>query len=1062
MSPLRTVILLAAVLLTCAAALAGTTGRIRGVVVDAETLEPLADVAVVATSPALMGEQTSKTDALGRFMVTGLPPGTYTVRYVYGGATAERKGVLVASDRVATANADLSSAVMTAAIYTVDSTTPSVNATGNAVGAAVTGEFLRNIPFGRTRNFDNAIDLLPSGDRDAFGPSLGGATSPEIQFIIDGLNITDPAFGLSGARLVLDFIDEIDMVVGGYSAEYGRAIGGLVKVVTKSGGNETHGSVFVTYRPAYLAASQSQARGFGATITERQRLGYYLNPGFEVGGAILEDKLWFHVGYAPEVQSDRWGRGVYALREGGDADGNANPDGPLLDDAGALLRTRVDGTRHNSLVIAHQFTAKLTHRINDESRHSIGIRGAPTTFDGVRHNPFDPISPKVSLINNKETFAFEQLGGNLGGQYAYTGELLDGKMVVDAHLGWHHQESIYNPTRSNRDTPLIIYEGRQRLRDLQPDAPRPCEASFDFDDGTSRCSVVGYRVGDLGQGLVQTILLNRISERTSATHRFDFAGTHQLKVGLDFEQNLYYNRRWYNGLGFYRYEESGIFSGQQFFRPGREDVPAHHLTSRTGSANFAAYLQDSWSSSSVFTVNYGLRVEAQQLFSATAADRKNAFAEMKLSIYDNVAPRIGAVWDFLGSGRSRLFAHWGRFYESLPLDLADRALTGKGFRLATYDGTGDFSGAPCRDAAGNRLDATEVTDPRVQCQELSASPIGGDDAAVAPGLEGQYTDETLLGAEIELWPSWVFGLSGIHRRLGSAIETISPDGGNSFIIANPGRFDTGRLGELDAAMANAADADDQERLASQRLRAAAINAFPEPRRELWGLIVALDKKMVLSGSRFAVRASYMLSWTSGNHPGRITAHAGRLTPNGAWQLTSPELLLNRDGPLPNDRRHRFKVDGIYRKRLEDFGVHLPVTTTTGASLRLMSGTPIDVLGADSTYGPNQVFLLPRGEGGRTPWVWSADIHIGARYDFGDGLGAELFVDLFNVFNRQQPVRVDQTYTFDSVEPIVGGNEDDLVHARNVDGAPVRTNPAYKQPVLFQQPLSGQLGLRVSF
>ena len=80
-------------------------------------------------------------------------------------------------------------------------------------------------------------------------------------------------------------------------------------------------------------------------------------------------------------------------------------------------------------------------------------------------------------------------------------------------------------------------------------------------------------------------------------------------------------------------------------------------------------MQDSWRAASNFTINAGVRWERQKI-----GDRAG---ETAIDLTDNWAPRLGVVWDFARNGRSKLFANWGRFYESIPMDINIRAFGGE-------------------------------------------------------------------------------------------------------------------------------------------------------------------------------------------------------------------------------------------------------------------------------------------------------------------------------------------------------------------------------------------------
>ena len=88
-----------------------------------------------------------------------------------------------------------------------------------------------------------------TGTDAAGGVTVYGATSLENQYIIDGVNTTGIKLGNQGKTLNQEFVQEVEVKTGGYEAEYGRALGGVINVVTKSGGNEFHGDAFGYYDP---------------------------------------------------------------------------------------------------------------------------------------------------------------------------------------------------------------------------------------------------------------------------------------------------------------------------------------------------------------------------------------------------------------------------------------------------------------------------------------------------------------------------------------------------------------------------------------------------------------------------------------------------------------------------------------------------------------------------------------------------------------------------------------------------------------------------------------------
>ncbi len=1051
------------------------TGALRGTVTDPDNNNaPLSGATIVATSTALQGEEVALSDENGRYVITNLPSGEYRINYSFAGVAVERTGVRVLAGQTVTVDIRLATSQAQGEVLTVEAPAPSVDVSSTTVGTTVTREFIESVPLGRTRDISSAINVLPSASNDRFGTSIGGTTSPENQFMIDGLSTNDIGYGLQGQRLVLEFVEQVNIKEGGYQPEFGRATGGYVEAITKSGGNEFHGTVFTYWRPGFLSRTSKRINRAGESIAESQKLGHYLNAGFEIGGPIIKDKLWFHAGYAPEFQQDRWTRTLRARVPG--ADGNA-----LLDADGAFVTEDVASDRFDSNVLSHQFTGKLTHLINSNLRHSLSVTGAPTYFKGIRQNPFASNPDIIDLNNAPNSARYKENAGNMSALYRITGKFFDNKLQLDGSFGWFHNESIIKPVAGDGPgSALYSYNYARNYRDVAAqwgasatpgvDAPE-CQAGADFANGQSRCVVQGYGVNGYGLGNVKTTVADRFAERLSITHIGNFAGLHQLKYGIDFEQNAYYNRRRYGGGGFKTVTADFYANGddrireQSYFRPN-EDISGRPdprgVVGDTAGRTWAAFLQDSWNPTSNITINAGVRWEGQQLFGLDYTGATGDRVE-SLAIWDNWAPRFGGTWDFLGGGRSKIFANWGRFYQQIPLDITDRQFGGEGIGITDYrlNPTGAGAGAPGTVGTGRCAgDPNLVTDVVQQCAQFYRRlAFGQTSGLVAPGLKGQYTEEVQLGAQVEFLPSWVGAITAIHRNLGRGIEDVSTDGGSTYLVANPGEFDVNRLEDVDQDIARETDPLKRGRLQQLRNRLAAINNFPKPVRRYLAIQFNLDKRF---RNDFQIQASYLLSWTRGNFPGLFSENNGQLDPNITTTYDLPTLLVNRSGYLPQDQRHRLKFFGFYQGDLRKLGSSLPIIIIPGAGINASSGRPYDALGSDPAYGTDEAFLIKRGEGGRTPWIWSADVSATIRYQIEPLQYLDFRTDIYNVTNNQGATRVDDTYTFEDADPIVNGRRSDLRHVRTVDGRPVRVNPNYRQPTQYQAPLTVQFALRYSF
>src|ERR1043165_6852341 len=281
-----------------AAAQSTTTGAIQGKVTDADTGEALAGVTVVVTSPVLQGTQTAISDENGLYKVAELPPGDYLVTFYINQLTVQRPDIKVGLDKTTPVFQKIKLSQAAGEIVRIHDTPPSIDPTSTTQGITIDKSYLKNMPVpGRT--FESALGAAAGSQNDGLGVAFSGSSSLENQYIVDGLNTTGLTFGTVGSPVINDFIEEIEVVTGGYNAEYGRATGGVVNVVTKTGSNEFKGSIFSTVQPGFLTAPAQRTPINSSSIDATANSAYIADIGFELGGPIIRDRLWFFVGFAP-------------------------------------------------------------------------------------------------------------------------------------------------------------------------------------------------------------------------------------------------------------------------------------------------------------------------------------------------------------------------------------------------------------------------------------------------------------------------------------------------------------------------------------------------------------------------------------------------------------------------------------------------------------------------------------------------------------------------------------------------------------------------------------------
>jgi len=1076
-----------------------TLAQIQGTVKD-ENGKPLAGVTVVVQSPALQGEQAEITDNNGRYIITQLPSGDdYKVSFFFGAddkPRVERPGIRLSLGKTVTVNAEINLSSTKREVKVIRESAPVVDTASAATGVEVNQEVLRATPV-RGRTFESVLTLAPgtsdvAGKGGAAGGDVGvqisGSTGNENNYIIDGLNTSDPNLGLIGTELSQYFIQEINVITGGYQAEYGRATGGVVNIVTKSGGNEFKGSVFGSFQPFQLRP-QGVAR-LGEALITRGRTNLLYDFGFELGGPIVKDRIWFYLGFAPtftENVTQRQARALSFDMTTGKA--AIDPDfqcptylsNTLLCDGPRTLALRTDEINYaqevNSINRLFNGIAKLQFNLNPDHNIQLTYIASPRTgnFYGATR------AVDLSSLRASNTDQVHD------GIFHYIGKLFDRKLQLDVLYGYHYQGSRTDPEQPT--IPSISWAAAQTdpftLADFEDVGA--CRRQMRTDAmGRSvlfnPCPLTGYA---RGYGQYSESLLQRHQLIASATYFLHltsawnpFRGIHAIKVGFEFEYLDSYNNRTYTGpdldpndpasghRAYSQQPDGTIQISREYAKQNLETKQIEHLNNFVGRSytqNFAAYLRDSWNIGWApgLVLNAGVRWEGQELY---GSDGKRY-----VDIKDNWAPRIGAVYDFTQltsrPGRSKVFFNYGRFYQSIPLDINDRQLTAEGMYSSGF-----VPGANC-DKVTLQPGGRAVPVPSVGCQFLAADGgvvNGGRAPLIAPSIKGQYINEITFGVNYDVGLDIVLGVSYIHRDLGNIVEDMSPDGGTTYLLANPGvAADPNVVAQLQSEVdrlkpaGTAANAKVEDQLAYQDavslLGAYKLvgSVFPKARRNYDALVLTLNKRL---SNRFSIISSYTYSRTIGNYPGTFSSSNGQLDPNISSQFDLIDLLANRNGPLPTDRPHNFKATAFYDQPL--FGDKGKLTI--GLTFTATSGRPIEVLGRHPYYGRREVYILPRGSGGRTPMVTQFDLHVGYDHKLTQTVGMNLFIDVVNLFNQQEVTNVDDEFTATTVSPIVNGQLTDLKHLKANNGTLPTFNSNYGQPTSYQLPLYMRFGWRLTF
>lgn len=264
---------------------AGVTGDLIGVVTDS-TGGVLPGVTVTVTSPNLQGSRTVVTDAAGNYQFKLLPPGTYRAEFSLDGFNPLiRENVTISLETTTKINVSMTLGGLKEAI-TVTADTVVVDPTSTTVQQNFGDDHLKYAAIGSSARAYYYILAQAPGVAGSANPNVLGANQGQNNYMLDGVTTTDPVTHTFGSNLPFDAIQEISIQTLGKDAEYGRAVGGVVNVVTKTGGNEFSGTLDARYRDQDMYQK-------GDHFDPEARPTKSFNPAASLGGPIIQDQLWF-------------------------------------------------------------------------------------------------------------------------------------------------------------------------------------------------------------------------------------------------------------------------------------------------------------------------------------------------------------------------------------------------------------------------------------------------------------------------------------------------------------------------------------------------------------------------------------------------------------------------------------------------------------------------------------------------------------------------------------------------------------------------------------------------
>jgi hypothetical protein len=281
-----------------AGAVGEQVGRIRGVITNPASGQPLDAVSVTATGPALIGGPRSVfSNASGRYEIGDLPPGSYQVSFAYPGTKPITRTVTVRQGEALALNVGYSLEVEGAETISITAGRQLTKPDSAQTGSVRELDSLDRLPTQRT--YQLIAQQVP-GVTGGGNPNIKGGASDQNKFLIDGLDVTDPVTNGFAQNLTFDSTQSIDIITGGMDAEY-NALGGVINVITRGGGDN-----FRSVASVYANHSKLSATGnYGPNLYEtRQPLNETAvgptetyQASIEAGGPIIKRRLWYGATY---------------------------------------------------------------------------------------------------------------------------------------------------------------------------------------------------------------------------------------------------------------------------------------------------------------------------------------------------------------------------------------------------------------------------------------------------------------------------------------------------------------------------------------------------------------------------------------------------------------------------------------------------------------------------------------------------------------------------------------------------------------------------------------------
>lgn len=941
-----------------------TTTDLTGTIVD-QSSAVLPGATVTAHNSETNYSRSATTDERGRFLIPALPPGTYSVR-------AELQGFVPRTlDDVVLTLGTLQELKLTLHVaggqelVVVASDAPVVDPQKSVVSNVITQAQIDRLPI-NGRSFIGFSLLTPGVSTDrtpqqgasgTSGLTFAGQRARSNNITVDGLDNNDAAIGAVRATFSQEAVREFQVLTNSYSAEFGKASGGVVNIVTKSGANTLGGNVFVFGRDESLNSKEHFERfnPAGAAI-DRDKAPYgQTQYGGTMGGPVVRDRLFYFLSFE---RLDISANNFVTI----DDTTPVTFLGQTFGTPAAILRRagfEVETGYVPYSVRSNQFLAKLDQHLN-------------------RNNS---LTARVNWANDLNE-NIEPFGGNVARS---RGAVLDSRDFMFAA-----SETSVRSARVVNELRFQVANRAQTVNSLDPRCGGECLLE---NQGGPTLEVLG--VASVGRQRFTPQPRENLRVQVLDTVSY-YTGSHQFKAGFDFNYiDAKEQRLPLHFGGRYIFAAIPAAVAQQLLLPPVEispivavqlGLPGRYVQGYGDSSapydykDFSLFAQDDWRITPQLTAKLGLRYQRQVWpalsYTVTGYPEPYHFP----SDGNNIAPRLGLTWDPTGDRKTSVHAAYGLYYDNLITGLVGitKGINGR-------DHVRTLVGSLPTAASAWAQPGRRLPEPAAAYPSLVIS--------IDPGLKTPYAHHVATGVQRELMGQISLAADFIYVRGFEQPSTLDYNP----IVPSLG---TGRR------------PSDINGVAGTSASVLQYTSFGET----WyrGLTLSASRRFI---NRHQLLVSYSLSKAEDNgtdfQSEFIAQDSGRgRDPNN---LTGLPLGFDPDsekGPSLQDQRHRFVASGIYV---------LPAGVELTSIVTIASGRPYNILAGQDLNGDGDGGATDRArtsladiatsvqrDAGTLPSQAVVDMRIARRFRFGR-TSIEGIFEVFNLFDRTNYTAVNNVF-----------------------------------------------------